>query len=268
MADLIHTFIIPAYKDSDFLEECIISLKSQTVASKILITTSTPSSFLSDIARKYELEISINENGKNIASDWNFAYKMCSTTYLTLAHQDDVYLPGYTNSCLKYAEAQKNRDNLLIFTDYKEMVVDRQKRISPILIVKKALLSIFLLKNNIKSNFLKRSILSFGNPISCPSVMFNVKNIGPFEFSEEYQYNVDWEAWLRLAKKEGQFIYINKKLMVHRLHGESQTSIQIENDNRHKEEEKIFRSLWNKPVARLIMQIYKFSSALNVHRTN
>jgi hypothetical protein len=261
-----HTFIIPAYKGSDFIEECIISLKQQTLNSKIIITTSTPSSFVFDISRKYNIEIYINKNGNNIANDWNFAYKMCQTKYLTLAHQDDIYLPEYTEQCLNYAEIPANSDSLMIFTDYKEIAGDHKKKVSLIIFVKKALLSVFLLKNNIKSNFLKRSILSFGNPISCPSVMFNVKNIGPFEFSEEYQYNIDWEAWLRLAKKEGKFIYINKKLMVHRLHDESQTFIQIQNDNRYKEEEKIFQSIWNKPFARLIMKIYKYSSSLNVQK--
>ncbi len=231
-----------------------------------MITTSTPSSFLFDIARKYDIEIIINENGDSIAKDWNFAYKSCQTKYLTLAHQDDIYLPGYTEHCLEYAERPGNRDNLIVFTNYKEFEVDKPVKTHSVLMIKRMLLAVFLLKSNIKNRFLKRSILIFGNPVSCPSVMFNLKNIGPFEFSEEYRYNTDWEAWLRLAKKEGTFIYLSEELMIHRLHKESQTFIQIRNNNRYAEEEKIFQSIWNKPVAKLLMRIYKYSSAVNMKR--
>ena len=37
-----HTFVICAYKESAYLEECILSLKQQTVKSNIIMITSTP----------------------------------------------------------------------------------------------------------------------------------------------------------------------------------------------------------------------------------
>ena len=37
-----HTFVICAYKESPYLEECIQSLQAQTVSSQILMVTSTP----------------------------------------------------------------------------------------------------------------------------------------------------------------------------------------------------------------------------------
>ncbi len=39
-----HTFVICAYRESPYLEECIQSLRGQTVASEILMVTSTPMS--------------------------------------------------------------------------------------------------------------------------------------------------------------------------------------------------------------------------------
>ena len=263
-----HTFIIPAYKNSIFLEDCIISLQQQTIPSIIIITTSTPSDFVTGIAGKYNIEIAINEHDKGIAGDWNFAYKICKTKYLTLAHQDDVYLPTYTENCLHHAEKPTNNDTLIIFTNYEEIVSDRPGKISVILLIKQMILLIFRIKNNIRSHFLKRIILSFGNPISCPTVMFNIENIGPFEFSDKYRYNLDWEAWLRLAKMHGKFIYINRKLMLHRIHSESQTIFQIRDNNRVKEEERIFTMIWNKPFAKLLMLFYRFGSAINIRKTN
>ena len=52
-----HTFAICAYKESKYLEECIISLKNQTVQSNIIISTSTPNEYITNIANKYNLQI-------------------------------------------------------------------------------------------------------------------------------------------------------------------------------------------------------------------
>ena len=56
--------------------------------------------------------------------------------------------------------------------------------------------------------------------------------------------------------------------MFHRIHSESQTVIQIKNNNRMTEEEMIFTSIWNKTIARLLMKVYRYSSKLNVNILN
>ena len=38
-----HSFVIPAYKDSPYLESCVKSLLHQTVKSELVIATATPS---------------------------------------------------------------------------------------------------------------------------------------------------------------------------------------------------------------------------------
>ena len=77
---------------------------------------------------------------------------------------------------------------------------------------------------------------------------------------------MDWEAWLRFAAMDGKFIFINRKLLIHRLHKDSQTSIQIINNNRSKEEEKIFRLIWNKQIAMLLMFFYRLGARLNAYK--
>jgi len=263
MPEYIHTFVIPAFGKSLFLEECILSLLKQTIPSEILITTSTPDPLIIELASKYKLEVIINEIRKNIASDWTFAYKQCRTKYLTIAHQDDVYLPGYTETCLGIAESFGNNDTLIVFTNYRELSENKVRRTSGVLLIKQLLLMPFHINHAISNRFLKRIILSFGNPVSCPTVMFNRDNIGMFDFSDKYGYNLDWEAWLRLAGKKGKFIYAGRKLMLHRLHFESQTTIQIKNNNRLIEEEKIFREIWSKPVAKVLMFFYRIGSKFN-----
>lgn len=50
-----HTFVICAYKESRYLEECVLSLLAQTYQSKIIVVTSTPNKWIEDIVEKYHL---------------------------------------------------------------------------------------------------------------------------------------------------------------------------------------------------------------------
>ena len=66
-----HTFVICAYKESEFLEECILSLKKQTVRSNIFIATSTPNKYIDDIAEKHGIVVMVNKGQGGITQDWN-----------------------------------------------------------------------------------------------------------------------------------------------------------------------------------------------------
>jgi len=254
-----HTAAIMAYGESPYLEECICSLKQQSVKSRIYISTSTPSLFLSRISEKHNIPLFINTHAEGIAEDWSFAYNNCETRYLTLVHQDDVYLPKYTESCLATAEKQKN-DPLIVFTNYSELFGDKVISLNLNLFIKKVLLSAFLFKESINSYSAKKSILCFGNPIPCPSVMYNRGRIGHFEFSKEFCCNMDWDAWLRLSDRKGSFCYVKKIRMIHRIHGEAQTCRQIRTSARKEEDEKIFKKLWSKPVAEILSKLYYFGA--------
>ena len=59
-----HTFAVCAYKESPYLEECIESLKGQSVRSNILIATSTPNEYIKNIAEKNNIPYFINEGEK------------------------------------------------------------------------------------------------------------------------------------------------------------------------------------------------------------
>lgn len=48
----------------------------------------------------------------------------------------------------------------------------------------------------------------------------------------------DWEAWERLSKLKGDFIFCNKILTYHRIHEDSETT-KILNDNKRSEEDYI-----------------------------
>ena len=114
-----HTFVICAYKESKFLEECIISLKKQSIKSEILIATSTPNKYIEDIAKKYGIEIFINNGQKGITQDWNFGLDKVRTRYATVAHQDDVYESSYAEKIIN--EMEKHNNSIIAFSDYSEL---------------------------------------------------------------------------------------------------------------------------------------------------
>ena len=114
-----HTFVICAYKESEFLDDTVSRLASQTVQSRVLISTSTPNDTITGVAKKYDLEVRVNPVGGTSARDWNFAYAQAETDFVTLAHQDDVYEPDFAKKTIE--ALGKSKDPLLAFTDYYEI---------------------------------------------------------------------------------------------------------------------------------------------------
>ena len=56
-----HTFVICAYGESPYLEECICSLLNQKRKSPVLIATSTPNEHIERLAEKYHLQVKVNQ---------------------------------------------------------------------------------------------------------------------------------------------------------------------------------------------------------------
>ncbi|OGC04120.1 hypothetical protein A2276_05850 [candidate division WOR-1 bacterium RIFOXYA12_FULL_43_27] len=256
-----HTFAIVAYNDSPFLEDCIQSLLKQTVKSEIYVCAAVSSDYLKLITAKYGLPLLVNSFGGGIAADWSFAYDQCATDFITLAHQDDIYLNRYTESCLR---AVKGREgvNLITFTDYAELPTNGKIRSwGPVFILKRIGLLPFLVGQTITAGFLKRSILAFGNPIACPTVMYNKGKIGKFRFNDKYLCSLDWESWIRLSRIEGGFSYVNKKLLWHRIYERSQSSMLTRDRTRHHEEQELLAGLWPRPLAVLLANLHYFLAA-------
>lgn len=259
------TFAVPAYGESPHLEACLRSLAGQSVPAHVLLATSTPSVFLSDMAARFGYPIAVNDRRQGIASDWSFAYRSASTPYVTLAHQDDVYAPDYSAKCL--AAAARHPDSLLVFTDAAELLEGGCRLQSRTLTVKLALLRLFFARSEaVRRRGTKKRLLSLGNPISCPTVLFNRGNIGEFAFSSEWSYNLDWDAWQRLAAREGAFVYVRQPLVAHRIHEGSALVKGTNDQSRAAEDRRMFARFWPGPMARLLSGLYAMS--YSVSRTN
>lgn len=249
-----HTFAICAYKESPYLEACIQSLQNQTVPSKIIMATSTPNAYLNEMAGKYDIPLYVKDGESNIADDWNFAYSKADTPYVTITHQDDIYLPGYTEHAL---HAFRDSDKpLIFFCDYGELREGRVVTKNRLLRIKRFMLIPLQARIFRKSRFVRKSILVFGSPICCPSVAYARANLPETIFRVGFRSNEDWEAWEMLSHLPGDFLYDKSLLVYHRIHADSETTSIIHDCARSAEDMEMYSKFWPKPIAKLLVKLY------------
>lgn len=256
-----HTYVICAYKESEYLEDCLLSLKGQTIASKLLIATSTPNEKIQKLAEKYHIPVYVNEGESGITQDWNFALSHANTKYATVAHQDDIYEPEYTEKILK--RMQESKRPLIAFSDYQELRNGEKVHDTTMLKIKRIMLLPLRIKCLKGSKFIRRRVLSLGDPICCPAVTFCLEYLAQPIFQNGFRSCEDWEAWERLSKRKGDFIYLTEPLMCHRIHEDSATT-EILGDNARVEENFImYCKFWPKWIARIINHFYTKSEDSN-----
>ncbi len=251
-ATKLHTFVLCAYRESPYLEDCLRSLLCQTVKSKILISTSTPNAHIQGIAERYGVACHTHEGEPGITADWNRAMSLVDTPYATIAHQDDLYDPTYLETVLKKAE--KKTHPILIFTEYYEVRNGERVTGNRLLKIKRMLNFGFRLFPG--SRWVRRRILSLGNSICCPAVTYAMQAFGNFQFDGNYRFACDWDAWERLSLQKGAFLYIKEPLMGHRIHEESETTKQSAGSRRQEEEYDMFCRFWPKWIAKKLSGYY------------
>lgn len=256
----LHTFVVLAYKESEYLEKCIKSVLSQSYPSKVIIATTTPNSFIKSLAKKYNLEIKDTKH-TDIGGDFDFAAQCGDAPLVTVAHQDDIYEKTYSEEIVK--AYQKHPKSTIIFTDYYELRNGKKIYTNTLLKIKRILLTPIKLKKSLKSKHFKRSILKYGNSICCPAVTFVKANCPSKIFASKYVCNVDWHAWETLSKKKGAFTFVNKKLMGHRISESSTTTDIISQGIRTKEDYDIFQRFWPNWIAKSLTKFYQKSEKSN-----
>ncbi|WP_251213108.1 glycosyltransferase family A protein [Adlercreutzia murintestinalis] len=250
-----HTFAICAYKESPYLEECIVSLKNQEDPSNLIICTSTPNEHIRSSAQRFEIPLFVNPNGPGIASDWNFALEQAMTPYVTIAHQDDVYASAYSTHMRKAMCSMSTP--LLFFTDYGEIRNEKTVTESRLLTVKRRLLAPLCDGQRASSKKARRRALSLGSAICCPSVTLAMNNIPKPVFKDNMKSNLDWQAWSEIALLDGQFYYDSEILMFHRIHPDSETSALIVDDTRTAEDLFMLSQFWPRPIAKVLNHFYQ-----------
>ena len=255
-----HVFVVCAYKESEFLEDCIISLIRQSIKSDIIIITSTPNELITRISERYNIPLFINQIG-GITQDWNFAFRKAEASYVTIAHQDDIYLPRFAEKVIQSMEESKLP--IISFTNYLEIRDNRFIQSNRLLKIKRLMLTPLKIRVFQRIKIVRRRILSLGCPICCPSVTFSKKNIQNAPFQNGFRSDEDWEAWEKLSRMNGDFIYIPEPLMGHRIHEGSETTSILEDNARSKEDYLMFRKFWPDFIAKKLARAYSISEESN-----
>ncbi len=257
-----HTFVVLAYKESKYLEDCIKSCLDQSLKTNVVIATSTPNDFIDKIAKKYDLKVIVNKSDKHgIGYDFDFAKNSADTKLITIAHQDDIYDHTYAEEVVKAYNKQPK--SIIIFPDYYEIRKEGNVYKNLNLNIKQVLLFKLRFHGWSNTKFIKRSALRIGNAISCPAVTFANDNCTKEVFASDMKCDIDWLAWERLSKLKGYFYYIHKPLMGHRIYDESTTSKVLNDNGRTKEDYEMFKKFWPSPIAKLLTKLYQFSEKSN-----
>lgn len=258
-----HTFAIPVYRTAPNLGALLASLRAQDgPRSEILLASSTASEELHDFAKRHGVPLHVNPQRIDIATDWNFALEAAQTALVTLAHQDDLFAPNYATSLI--GALQRHPDALIAFSDYSEHTPRGPRPLNINLRIKRALCQrAFGARECISEPRDKLRLLSLGNPVCCPSVMLNRATLGEFRFPEGFQTNLDWMAWLGLARRAGGFVYVRERLVSKGVHPGSETTTTIANRARQHEDRALFEAFWPKPVAAALTVIYRLGYFAN-----
>ncbi len=275
-----HQFVICACGDSPYLEECILSLRAQTVPADIIISASAAGSGVRELAKRYGLPLVIHaeddfrehcrnrsedpykENGTGaggIGNDWNAALSSSEAEYVTLVHQDDRYEPDYAEKVLCALEkARREGETVLIaFTDYYEIRNGQSCGSNENLAIKRRLLHPLERRCLRHTRAAKRFALCLGNSICCPSVTYVKRQIPDRPFQNNMKSNIDWQLWEELSRQRGSFLYLPQQLVGHRIHEASATSALIGNAGRSAEDRYMLEKFWPKGPAGVIAYFYQ-----------
>jgi hypothetical protein len=157
----------------------------------------------------------------------------------------------------------KSDNSIIAFSDYSELRKGEKIHDTTMLKIKRIMLLPLRIRAFWKSKFIRRRVLSMGDPICCPAVTFDLKNVKRPIFQDGFRSCEDWEAWEKLSGLKGKFIYINEPLMCHRIHEESATTAIIHDNARVQENYTMYCKFWPKPIAKLINHFYTKSEKSN-----
>mgnify|MGYP005755484427 FL=1 len=150
-----------------------------------------------------------------------------------------------------------------MFTDYGELREGVTVLKNRLLQIKRAMLQPLRIPLFWNSIFVRRRILSLGDPICCPAVTFCRERLPEVIFTPGFRSDEDWEAWERLSRMKGAFVFIPSVGMLHRIHQDSETSAILGDHARNEEDYQMFRKFWPKPIARFLANLYSKSEQSN-----
>ncbi len=190
--------VVPIFNGASFLRRTLESLLAQTYRDFTLVCIDDLSADDSlSIARSFtdgRMRVMRNDVRRGLGGNWNAAFDAAETSYLVIAHQDDVYEPRFLEATLDVLEEHPRA----FMAHTRALYIDEEERPEPAAALR------------FKDTFWpdaepyqreprqELATLQKGNYIICPAVMFRMSAVATIgRFNENYRFVTDWEYWMR-----------------------------------------------------------------------
>jgi hypothetical protein len=253
------SFVVPAYGDSPYLEQTLESLQRQEHRCPVLIRwVRRPASrhFLASDG----IQLIESDQAQGIGGDWEAALRSAQTTWTTIAHADDLYDPRYSAAVLRAALQFPQAGVIFTGASYESMGLSHRllawfkARINP------ATRWNWFASEGATPRLIPAArmarALKWGSFVACPTVAYRSSLLRDEKlFSTELKTALDWKAWLDLAERGIDFIYIPAKLVTLRVHPEATTQHTLRSGVRSQEELAILSRLWSPLMVGLVRRL-------------
>jgi len=229
------TLAIPCRDAGPFLRPLLVSLLAQSQKDcRLLLVDDGSRDDSVALARAVageRLEIHRNPTPLGIGGNWNRCASLVTTPFFCLAHQDDVYAPGYVATLL---EALERRPDAGI-AHCRARAIDASG--APIASPAERFKDHFwrhTLGTDRAAHFVR---LWRGNFVCCPTVLYRtdaVRATGPFR--HDLRFALDWDYWFRLLGAGHGVVDVPEVLVQYRRHPAAATHTANADGSRFAEE--------------------------------
>jgi glycosyltransferase involved in cell wall biosynthesis len=214
------TVAVPTYRGARHLKEALLSILGQTGPPfDLLICDDHSDDDTLAIAREVAGDRARIEPGARrlgLAGNWNRCVALSRTPWVVLFHQDDVMRPGHLEAHLQAGSAD---DRVGMVCGAAEVIDDGGRPVPPEVVARDHL-------GPVDRVFAERAFLAelaVSNPVRCSAVTLRraaLDDVGGFD--PAYRYVVDWECWIRLARR-WRVAWLGRPTVAVRWHSASET---------------------------------------------
>lgn len=210
MASVKISVIIPCYNQSHFLNETLQSVLSQTYSNwECIIVNDGSSDNTEEIAKlwinKDSRFIYISKRNEGLSSARNAGLVVAKGDYIQFLDSDDIL--GCEKLEISVNLSEQNGSDIVI-TDFKRFKKNRDN-------LKRAFCDLSNQEFSFESVLLKWDV-EFTIPIHCG--FFKKTLLENVTFNEELKAKEDWKFWIDIFRKNPKVNYVNKVLVLYRIH--------------------------------------------------
>lgn len=222
------TIVMPVYNGARHLREAIASLQP----ARVIVVDDASADDSAAIARDAGAEVVRNDRHLGLAANWNRCVELVATPFFVLAHQDDVYEPGFAATMLALIEAHPRA----FIAHCKTTSIDDDGRAAdtPAARYKESLWPSRDPYEEGGDAALRR--LARGNFIVAPSVVFRTEAVRAIGAFSALDFVLDWEYWLRGVLAGWTIAGTHRRLVRFRRHAATATRALERTLDRYREE--------------------------------